>query len=237
MDEYLSEAEQWERAKAWTRSYGAWILGGIALALVGIFGWNWYQDRQDVFGLGASAKYEQMTQALGRNEIARAKAISAELEKDFKGSPYVDQAHLFDARIAVEAGDLAKADAVLRDVMSNSKDEQLALVARLRLARVQLAQNKPDDALATLDGAKPGAFEARFHEARGDVLFVKGNKEGALKEYEAAQAGTATRSVDAQSLQLKINDLKSDTPAVAGETSTVKSPGEPPAQDKPHGAP
>ena len=127
----------------------------------------------------------------------------------------LDQAHLFDARIAVEAGDLAKADTLLRDVMSNTKDSQLALVARLRLARVQLAQNKLDDALATLNGGTPGAFEARFHEARGDVLFTKGDKAGALKEYEAAQAGTESRSVDAQSLQLKINDLKSDTPPVA----------------------
>ena len=95
MEDYLSEAEQWERAKAWVRTYGVWILGGVALALIGIFGWNWYQDRQEAFGVAASAKYEQMTQALSRNEIARAKAISAELEKDFKGSPYVDQAHLF----------------------------------------------------------------------------------------------------------------------------------------------
>jgi predicted negative regulator of RcsB-dependent stress response len=221
VEEYLSEAEQWERAKAWVRSYGPWIVGGVALAVFGMFGWNWYQERQDQFGLDASAKYEEMTQALSRNEIARAKAISAELEKDFKGSPYVDQAHLFDARIAVEAGDLAKADAVLRDVMTTSKDGQLALVARLRLARVQLAQGKPDDALATLDGAKAGAFEARFHEARGDVLFAKGNKEGALKEYEAAQAGTETRSVDAQSLQLKINDLKSEASAPAVEAAAV----------------
>jgi predicted negative regulator of RcsB-dependent stress response len=172
-----------------------------------------------------------LTQALSRNEIARAKAISAELEREFKGSPYVDQAHLFDARIAVEAGDLPKADTLLRDVMTNTKDSQLALVARLRLARVQLAQNKLDDALATLNGAKPGAFEARFRETRGDVLFAKGDKAGALKEYEAAQAGTANRSVDAENLQLKINDLKSDGPVAAtGEFAD-------PAKDKPKGAP
>jgi len=215
VDEYLTEAEQWERAKAWLRSYGVWILGGIALALAGIAGWNWWQDRQSSIAMQASAKYQQMTEALSRNEIARARTVSAELERDFPNSPYVDQAHLFEARIAVEAGDLAKADTLLRSVMSHTKDDQLALVARLRLARVQLAQNKPDDALATLNGAPAGAFEARFHEARGDVLFAKGDKEGALKEYEAARTGTETQSVDAQLLQLKINDLKADAPAPA----------------------
>ncbi len=99
--------------------------------------------------------------------------------------------------------------------MDRTKDDQLALVARLRLARVQLAQNKPDDALTTLNAKPAGAFGARFHEARGDILFAKGDKAGALKEYELAQTGTESRSVDAESLTLKINDLKTDAPAPA----------------------
>ena len=215
MDEYLSESEQWERVKAWIRTNGLWILAGILVALGGIAGWDWWQDRQNTIALQASAKYQQLTDALAKNDLTRAKSVSAELERDFPKSPYVDQAQMFGARIAVEAGDLPKADTLLRGVMERSKDEQLKLVARLRLARVQLAQNKPDDALATLSGVQAGAFEARFHEARGDVLFAKRDKAGALKEYQAAQVGTATRSVDAQTLQLKINDLKADAPAPA----------------------
>jgi predicted negative regulator of RcsB-dependent stress response len=216
VDEYLSEAEQWERAKAWLRSYIPWILGGVIVALAGLSGWNWWKDRQDRLGVEASARYEQMTDALQKNDPTRAKAIAAELAKDYPDSPYVDQAHFFEARLAVEANDLAKADSLLRGIMDRSKDEQLALVARLRLARVQLAQNKPDDALATLNGKPAGAFEARFHEVRGDVFFAKGDKPGALKEYLAALAQSDARSVDTQSLQLKINDLKSaDAPAPA----------------------
>lgn len=216
MDDYLSEAEQWERAKAWLRSYLPWILGGVVVALAGLAGWNWWKDRQDRLGLEASALYEQMTDALQKNDPTRAKSIAASLEKDYPGSPYVDQAHLFEARLAVEANDLPKADSLLRGIMDRTKDDQLALIARLRLARVQLAQNKPDDALATLNGKPAGAFEGRFHEVRGDVLFAKGDKPGALKEYLSALAQSDARSVDTQSLQLKINDLKTaDAPAPA----------------------
>ena len=215
MDDYLSEDEQWERAKAWLKAYIPWILGGVIVALAGLAGWNWWQDRQTRLGLDASARYEQMTDALQKNDPTRAKAIAAELEKQFPDSPYVDQAHLFEARLAVEANDLPKADALLRGIMDRTKDEQLALVARLRLARIQLAQNKPDDALATLSAKPAGAFEARFHEVRGDVLFAKGDKPGALKEYLGALAGSDARSVDSESLQLKINDLKADAPAAA----------------------
>jgi predicted negative regulator of RcsB-dependent stress response len=214
VDEFLSEAEQWERAKGWVRSYIGWILGGVVVALALLAGWNWWQDRQTRLGLEASAQYEQMTDALQKNDTARAKAIAANLERDHPDSPYVDQAHLFEARLAVEANDLPKADALLKNVVDRTKDDPLALVARLRLARVQLAENKPDEALATLN--KPaGAFEARFHEARGDVYFARNDKAGALKEYLAALAGSDSRSVDTQSLQLKINDLKADAPAPA----------------------
>jgi predicted negative regulator of RcsB-dependent stress response len=212
VDDYLSEDEQWERAKAWLRSYSPWILAGIVAALGGLAGWNWWQDRQTHLGLEASAQYEQMTDALQKNDVTRAKAIAANLERDHPDSPYVDQAHLFEARLAVEANDLAKAETLLGGVMDRTKDDQLALVARLRLARVQIAANKPDDAIATL--SKPaGSFEARFHEVRGDALYAKNDKAGALKEYLAALASSDARSVDTQSLQLKINDLKVDAPA------------------------
>lgn len=222
MDDFLTEDEQWERAKAWLRSYLPWILGGVIVALAGLAGWNWWQDRQDRLGAEASARYEQMTDALQKNDPTRAKAIAAELAKDYPGSPYVDQAHLFEARLAVEANDLATAESLLRGIMDRTDDEQLALVARLRLARVQLAQKKPDDALATLNAKPAGAFEGRFHEVRGDVLFAKGDKPGALKEYLAALASSDARSVDTESLQLKINDLKSPeapAPAAAAQAS------------------
>jgi predicted negative regulator of RcsB-dependent stress response len=215
VDDYLSEAEQWERAKAWLRAYIPWILAGVVVALGGLAGWNWWQDRQNRSGVEASALYEQMTDALQKNDPTRAKAVAASLEKDFPGSPYVDQAHLFEARLAVEANDLPKAESLLKGVMDRTKDDELALIARSRLARVQLAQGKPDEARATLDAKPAGAFEARFHEVRGDILFAKGDKPGALKEYLAALAGSDGRSVDTQSLQLKINDLKADAPAPA----------------------
>jgi predicted negative regulator of RcsB-dependent stress response len=66
VDEYLTEAEQWERAKAWLRSYGVWILGGIALALAGIAGWHWWQDRQDRLALEAARSTSRSRDALAK---------------------------------------------------------------------------------------------------------------------------------------------------------------------------
>jgi predicted negative regulator of RcsB-dependent stress response len=213
VDDYLSETEQWEWLKAWVRTNGVWIIAGIAVGAGILAGWRWWQAHTDRIALEAGAKYQQVLEALDRKDRARADVITTELERDYASSPYTDQARLLQARVAVEANELDKAANTLKTVMDSTKDEQLALVARLRLARVQLAQGKPDDAIKTVDAVDAGAFKPRYDVLRGDALFAKGDKAGALREYQSARAGTVTQSVDAQSLELKIDDLLADNPA------------------------
>jgi predicted negative regulator of RcsB-dependent stress response len=101
----------------------------------------------------------------------------------------------------------------LQAVTEHAKDTELALLARLRLARVQIAQKKPDAALATLNGLKPGAFEPRYHEVLGDAYYAKGDKTNALKEYLSAKVGDlSASSLDTQGLDLKIDDLTAENP-------------------------
>jgi predicted negative regulator of RcsB-dependent stress response len=215
VDDYLSEREQWEWLKSWVRSNGLWIIAGIAVGAGILAGWRWWEARTDRIALEAGAKYQQILEALDRKDGRRAETLTTELERNYASSPYVDQAHLVGARVAVEANELDKAAGLLKSVMDTTKDKQLALVARLRLARVQLAQGKPDDAVKTLDATDPGAFKPRYQEARGDALFAKGDKAGALKEYQAARDGALGQSVDPQSLELKIDDLLAETAAAA----------------------
>jgi predicted negative regulator of RcsB-dependent stress response len=214
VEDYLSEKEQWEWLKGWIRSNGLWIVAGIAVGVGILVGMRWWEARTDRIALEAGAKYQQILEALDRSDKTRAQTLTTELERDFGSSPYVDQARLLAARVAVEGNDLPKAADTLKQVMTGTKDEQLALVARLRLARVQLAQGKPDEAIATLDAVDAGAFKPRYQDARGDALIAKGDKAGALKEYQAARTGALTQSVDTQSLDLKIEDLIADNTAV-----------------------
>src|SRR5207253_2441040 len=105
-------------------------------------------------------------------------------------SPYADQARLLAARVYVDSGELERAAGELANVAERSKDRDLALVARLRLARVQIAQGKPDGALATLGVVEPGAFAARFHEVRGDAGGAA-RRRGLLQGQEHRSAGEA----------------------------------------------
>jgi len=159
--------------------------------------------------------YSEVLQTLERGDrVAALKAIDA-LREEYGSSAYADQGDLLGARVHVDTNELGKAAERLTRVMTGADDPQLQLLARIRLARVQIAQNNADAALKTLDGAKPGGFAARFDEVRGDALLAKGDRTAALaawRKAEAAAGGDGERpaTVDLEGLRLKIWDLESD---------------------------
>lgn len=206
MDELLSEKEQWEWIKEQVRENGPAVVLAIVLGLAAVFGWRAWQSHLDGSRLAASAKYMQMVRALEQSDRSQALTVLGDLERDYAGSPYTDQAKLLAARVYVDDNELDRAAAELDNVAAHSKDKDLAIVARLRLARVQIAQGKPDSALATLGTADAGsAFAARFHEVRGDAYYARGDSARALSEYQSAKQAGA--DADAQLLDLKIADL------------------------------
>lgn len=224
--EELSEHEKWEAVKAWIRENGLSIVAGVAVGVAGILGWNWWQDRQERLALEASAKYEQVLEAFQRGDRTRGQMLIDELARDYPSSPYVDQANLLAASAAVQANDLSKAAERLQIVVNESDDRELALIARLRLARVQIAQGRLDEALATLGTEDRGAFASPFHEVRGDVYYEKGDREAALKEYRAAREKALSPEGSAV-LELKINDLLADasaSPQAAGSGAGATNP-------------
>jgi predicted negative regulator of RcsB-dependent stress response len=219
-----SETEQWERAKAWLKENGLWIITGCAIGLGGLYGWRWYEARQITQAQTASARYDEMIDAFGRNDRARGMTIVDELNRDYDWTPYASLSTLIAARVHVEQNELDKAAAGLKAVMDGAKDKELRMVARVRLARVQAAQSKFDEALKTLTVAEAGEFATRLADARGDVLLAKGDRAGALREYLAARTGdNKGRIIDTDLLDLKIRDLGGTPPKAPEENASQDS--------------
>jgi len=213
-----SEAEQYERAKAWTRMNGPWIVAGIAIGALLLGGWRWYQDRRDAQAETASARYDEMVNALNRGDRARGLTIADDINREYAWTPYATLATLLAARVHVDANELDKAAAGLKSVMESAPDKEMRMIARLRLARVQSAQAKYDEALATLKVDEPGEFAPRLADVRGDVLLAKGDRAAALREYLAARTGDSKGRVDTELLDLKIRDLGGTPPKSADES-------------------
>jgi predicted negative regulator of RcsB-dependent stress response len=218
VDEYLSEKEQLDQLLGWLRVNLPWIVLGLAVGGLIVGGWRWWQARTDRSGVEAAQGYIQVLDAFDHGDRTRGLDLVEQLRRSHPDSPYVDQADLAAARLLLETGQIDRAASYLSVVMGHSRDPELVVVARLRLARVQLTQNHPDMALATLGTANQGAFEGRFAEVRGDAYFAKGDKTAALREYRAARLAMGPAQATNDLLDLKINDLAdaaSSTPVAA----------------------
>jgi predicted negative regulator of RcsB-dependent stress response len=215
VDDYLSEKEQVEQVKAWLRANVPWIVAGIAVGGLAILGWRWWQTHTDELALQAGAQYQQVLIAFNAGDKARGLSLADDLQRDHASSPYADQANLAAARVLVETNELERAAQRLATVAQGSRDPELATIAKLRLARVQISLGKPDEALATLGAPLAGAFASRYHEVRGDAYYAKGDKAAALDEYRAARLAAGSAFAENDVLNLKINDLTSAADAAA----------------------
>lgn len=222
MDLLGDERDQWEALKSWLRQNGMALVGGLVLGTVVLLGWRWWQDRQQTQHQASTAAYETLLRAFDSPEKdAPGKAFDTFIKAQ-ADSAYGPAARLAYARLLVERDELDKAAEQLSVVSAKAPDEQLRVVARLRLARVQLAQGKHDVALATLGAAPEGPFKSAFTEVRGDILLAKGDVEGARSSYQAALAARGANELAAGGqpgrqdlLTLKLDDLPAAAPAAA----------------------
>jgi predicted negative regulator of RcsB-dependent stress response len=242
VDDYLlSEREQWDALKRGVREYAPAVVAGVAIAALGLGGYRWWQGRQNGMALAAGTMYVQMENAFAHNDRTQAFILLGDLERQYPSSPYADQARLASARAFVEDGELDKAADELRQVMQHSGDSILRLIARLRLARVQIALHQASTALATLNGADPGALAPQYAVVRGDAYYAMGDKSAALAQYRQAKAADTGGQTHTGLLDLEISDLAAAvaTPAAPQAPSqaaprTSATPATPPAASGQH---
>ncbi|HEY7884533.1 MAG TPA: tetratricopeptide repeat protein [Cellvibrionaceae bacterium] len=217
MSDHLTEEEQLENLKRLWKEYGLTIIATVVIATGGYFGWNYWQDQQRIKAETSSSLFDQlMTAAVDKTETqlqddAR-RATVEHLAEQIKGidssSIYAQQAALFRAREAVLAEDYAQASTDLQWVVDNAKDAAIVAVAKVRLARVMLAQNNYDQALMLLDSAATEGFSAELAEVRGDALRLKGDTLAAGEAYQQALDNIDNDQQRSLIIQMKIDDLK-----------------------------
>jgi predicted negative regulator of RcsB-dependent stress response len=234
VEEYLTDRDQEEALRNWWKENWRWIFGGIVLGLALLGGWQYMKVRDAQQGAAAAKLYTDFRGALDRNELDAANRSLATLSADYAKSPYTQQSRLLLAKKHVEANKIDEALPLLQAVVDQSKVEELAWVARLRVARLLVQQGKHDDAIKLLDVEKAGAFAPQAREIRGDAQVAKGDLTAARAEYAAALAdnidGQADRTIDRTVLEMKLQDVGGDK---APDTSEAAAGSTPPAATPP----
>ena len=182
LDDLLDEHEQSERVRSWVRSNALGLIGGVALGLGAIAGWQWWQGQQLQRGMAVNGRYAEVVANYEAGRLPADKGRAA-LEQIGKGNPTLGTlAALQLAKAQAEAGKRDDAIATLRNL--RDVDADLRPVVRQRLARLLIDGGKAKEALPLLDDER----NASMLDVRGDAQFALGDRAKAQESYRKALA-------------------------------------------------
>jgi len=212
--EYETEEQQVEALKAWWNENGRAVITGVVLGASVIGGWTFWQSHKENQAVAASDSFSQTIEAINGNDTAGAAALADKLIDDQPDNLYSSYANLAASRGDVESGNLESAATRLEWVADNAPQKDVALIAKVRLARVHGALDNAAAGLSGLPSTYPPAFAGLVEEARGDLLVMSGDLDAARSAYQAAQESQYVANREA--LTMKLNELA--VPGAEGES-------------------
>lgn len=215
VDEYLSDEERFEMAKKWWLENYKSIVAGALIAVLVVGGWRYWQYRVISRSQAAAAMFSELTAELAKQDKTGALATGKAILGQYADTPYAAQAALALAQINATEGKPADGEPMLQWVIKHAQDKGLKVLARLRLARLELASGDAQGALGTLSGAAPGGFAPLYDALRGDAYVSLGKPGDARGAYQRALEGWSENLGDRSLIQMKLDSLPIAAPAAA----------------------
>ncbi len=199
----LTEDEDLVRARAWWKENGSSIIAGIAIGVVMVVGYNYWQTYQENRANEVAQLYEAYQAS---NDETALKALT----DANAGSTYTQLARLTAAKNAADEKQYDQAASLLKDVLASGTDSGMKAVAALRLATVYLSQNKPDEAIQLLDSQAESVLplqQARSAETKADAYLQKGDQAQARALYQSSIDALTAAGQPATLVQLKLDNI------------------------------
>ena len=203
----LEEQEKLDDLKAWWEQNSKYVSAAVvvvALVVIGVQGWRWYQRTQ---AEQASVLYQAVSQAARANDVSKAKEPASQIVDRFARTAYAPRAALLYAKMLYDGGDKPAARAQLQWIIDHASGDELKAIARFRLAQAMLDEKQYDDALKTLDVKTDDAFAGLFADLKGDILAAAGKNADAKSAYETALAKIDPKSPYRAFVQVKFDAL------------------------------
>ena len=208
MDDLLSEKEQIEQMRAWWSEYGRYVIAGVVIAVGLLVGFNQYQSSKLEAQLEASELYETLAVHVAEGDLDDAEAVADDLANDYANTSYAAQSKLAMAKLYMDRTRDQDAADVLNELLALRGHDELKHVARLRLARILLYQDKAQEVVDLLAANELGAFAALSNELLGDAHAALGDVEAAGEAYRKALADPSPApTINRGLVQMKIADL------------------------------
>lgn len=208
MATHPGEDEQLEALKKWWAENGTVTVVGFVIGLAALFGGRAWFDHKQSTSEAASAELSLLLNELNVGDDTSVTDKADAILAEYADNSQAGFASLVKAKALVESGAVADAKVVLQSVIDKPSIEGIDELARLRLARLLVAEANYDDALSLVNsGGK--AFEAHYQELRGDIYVAQGDAKKARDAYESALADP-TALASGQELRIKLDSLGDD---------------------------
>ncbi len=182
MSEYLTDEEQVARLRAWWQEHGTSLVVMVVLVVAGVAAWRWYQGHEQTRVLTASDLYAKFLDAKGDARDT----VAARIIDQGKGTAYPTFVLLQQAQTAVDDGKASEAEPLLRKAVDLASGEELADLARLRLARLLFQADKGDEAFDVLNRIRGEGYLSVAAELQGDIHLARGERKLAHESYTTA---------------------------------------------------
>ena len=207
LTEYLTEQEQIEILKNWIKQYALVIIAGVLIALIGISGWRYWQQRQAKILSHASSVYDEMLTKRAQNNAEATNVQAKKLFSHYSKTIYGQMAAFMLARDAIVKKDYSEAEKQFNWILDHSSNASFRQIARIRLARVLIAEQKPEEAIKVLGKIEDKSFNGLTNEVKGDAYLNMKNQAMARQSYQKALDELPNAEVIRPLLQMKYDNL------------------------------
>ena len=180
MDEFLSEKEQIQYIRDWWRDNRMYIFIFGFVVIGSVAGTNTWKASVINEQIAASSLYESLAVEISENNLESGELIAEEIYSEYSESIYADQARLAMAYFYMSQSRDEDAAEELRGLIESSENNEMILIANMRLAKILLYQSKYQEVLDLLEGNLGHAFETKYSELIGDAYL-------GLEDYENAE--------------------------------------------------
>tara|TARA_Y100000590_G_scaffold92544_1_gene104643 strand:- start:31759 stop:32397 length:639 start_codon:yes stop_codon:yes gene_type:complete len=205
-----TEEEYTEFLSSLWQRYKYLLLLSVVLIGGGVVGWDAWTKNQTQNFQESSDLYEEFIDSLN-NQDSDEKLIADQIINKHPNTLYADLVSLHLAKISAETDDLNAAEKNLKWVLKrhekkwSSDFDPIEITARIRLARVLLAKESPEEALEIINQAKEK--NSALYEVKGDAEELLGQFDEARLSYLKALESTQNQSIRAL-LQMKLSSLE-----------------------------
>lgn len=202
---YETEEQQIDAIKRFLKKYGVFLIISAVIIIAGIGGWHYYQSVHKSSLEQASQTYSNLILKFQEKGINDERDEMQKFVTDNKNNTYGVLVSLLLAKEFVKQKEYKQAISQLIQLKSYNKYAPLDPVINLRLAKVQLAFGKFDDAIKTVGLITAPSFAVKANQIKGLIYLNKGDTVKAYYAFKLA-VDKSRGNVD-PILQMQLNDV------------------------------